>query len=964
MKLLTSKNEEELQDEIKRRYQNKRDINAFKEAEQKKLNSYRTQRLNLLEEQEQILQKLHSIEDDEQMKKAIEDLQKPKKNNNARYIEHLLRQTAWGMLWFLLYSGISLLFRLNSDIIFTMMLRHPMLEIFIKSMTIIGVIFVVLLYIAFGARSPRTWIPFGYLKGDTFLVGICTGSIVSYIIGQLEPLPGTILPYIDRIFMIIFATFLAYMFISCIIGYMLHNKKEDLSYAYQDSAIDRPIELIEEDMLQRKRFAMHLVSYLNRHEKGGYSVGIMGEWGSGKSSVFNFLQSFLPDDTIQINFKPWYFGKDNHNIIQNFLEQMSEKLRTTFFYKPKLERELAAYAKLFSSIQMKQGFITFSFKDIIDRTISSGDTSLTQLKGEIEHSLRQLDRPIYVFIDDLDRLDPQEIQTILKMIRLVADFPNITYILALDENIIVKSLQGMYQQDPNENTSEQARRYLEKFIQLPVYLPRVGQTELGELAWNMLTSLMKDLDKTMINIDKSVLTKYITRLKYNIRTLKRLMNMWELMIGMLDQEVELKDLLLLLMVKVNKPNLYDYIYANSTYFLEHQADVEKERVRFITLFPDYPIYEDLLKELLPYSEQLWNPDYKIKLNLVRDSQLSITNSRVFNRYFQYGLPEKEASNKQIDGLLSALENSDKKSILKTYSDFMNLFTPDQTNDAIRRRISKFHDSKTKLSQLLLAVSLRFSSLYDKDKLSYTAEQSSLVGLTRDLIIYVPQEALLSFIKYANIALSAHVYRFAARKRTDLQQQLQSTMKANLSSELRSPPSQKYLSEDAHLIFTLWRELENEDNIKKSVENWISDTNSLSNFLEYALPISKIQFIDYTTHVYLYNQVVELLKVLPAKRLSNLLIPLIQLPDQLEKLQPLQETNDEQLNLKAFSYAYHTLSNFVAMKLCEIIENAQLAKEIGPPNQAVIKLAENIHLFPNSKEREKVKNLQQQLHNLI
>lgn len=59
-------------------------------------------------------------------------------------------------------------------------------------------------------------------------------------------------------------------------------------------------------------------------------------------------------------------------------------------------------------------------------------------------SLKSLERNFIIFIDDLDRLDPNEIQTVLKLIRLVADFPNITYVLSLDEEIAAMSIQNLY----------------------------------------------------------------------------------------------------------------------------------------------------------------------------------------------------------------------------------------------------------------------------------------------------------------------------------------------------------------------------------------------------------------------------------------------------------------------------------------------------------------------------------------
>ena len=44
-----------------------------------------------------------------------------------------------------------------------------------------------------------------------------------------------------------------------------------------------------------------------------------------------------------------------------------------------------------------------------------------------------LDQPILVVIDDLDRLQPDELLLVFKLIRLVGRLPSVGYILAFDE---------------------------------------------------------------------------------------------------------------------------------------------------------------------------------------------------------------------------------------------------------------------------------------------------------------------------------------------------------------------------------------------------------------------------------------------------------------------------------------------------------------------------------------------------
>jgi hypothetical protein len=72
-------------------------------------------------------------------------------------------------------------------------------------------------------------------------------------------------------------------------------------YAPPDSVFnqsDNPLEKLEDDLLGRAAFARYLkerISALNLDERA-YSIHLYGAWGSGKSTILNFLKSLLEED--------------------------------------------------------------------------------------------------------------------------------------------------------------------------------------------------------------------------------------------------------------------------------------------------------------------------------------------------------------------------------------------------------------------------------------------------------------------------------------------------------------------------------------------------------------------------------------------------------------------------------------------------------------------------------------------
>ena len=49
---------------------------------------------------------------------------------------------------------------------------------------------------------------------------------------------------------------------------------------------------------------------------------------------------------------------------------------------------------------------------------------------------KKVDKPILIFIDDVDRLEKEELSALLKLIRNTADFPKLFYIIAADDTYL------------------------------------------------------------------------------------------------------------------------------------------------------------------------------------------------------------------------------------------------------------------------------------------------------------------------------------------------------------------------------------------------------------------------------------------------------------------------------------------------------------------------------------------------
>lgn len=79
---------------------------------------------------------------------------------------------------------------------------------------------------------------------------------------------------------------------------------------------------------------------------------------------------------------------------------------------------------------------------------------------------------VVVMIDDLDRCRPERIIEVLEVIKLFLAVERTTFIIAANENVIKYSIRGKYP-PMNGFDIELDKEYIEKIIQLPVYIPEL-----------------------------------------------------------------------------------------------------------------------------------------------------------------------------------------------------------------------------------------------------------------------------------------------------------------------------------------------------------------------------------------------------------------------------------------------------------------------------------------------------------
>lgn len=193
-----------------------------------------------------------------------------------------------------------------------------------------------------------------------------------------------------------------------------------------------------------------------------FSVGISGQWGSGKSTFLEVLKQAFEEDksgrvSVVVEFHPWD-GASSGQIVTDFFNVLVGKLGKEYSV---LRGPLLKYAELLMAIDAKKP-VLYLAKQLDKRR----KKSIGEAKTLISDYLRRYNKIVPVLIDDLDRLTADEIADMLKLIRNTADFPNIVYIAAYDKGYVCEQLE-------KRRSIESPSIYMEKFFSVEFVLPKL-----------------------------------------------------------------------------------------------------------------------------------------------------------------------------------------------------------------------------------------------------------------------------------------------------------------------------------------------------------------------------------------------------------------------------------------------------------------------------------------------------------
>jgi predicted KAP-like P-loop ATPase len=272
------------------------------------------------------------------------------------------------------------------------------------------------------------------------------------------------------------------------------------------------------DFLNFNYLAEQVVEISKDEKLSPATVGVYGDWGSGKSTLMKMVKKSLDADknTLTVEFNGWLFeGYEDAKtaLCGTILDEM--RTHETLFAKGK-EKIKALLKKVDGGKLLSKGvkygldyLLTGGIGMVTELTLTgiisavkqkAGDVSEDEIKKVIDafkkeetkrteiKNFRKTFKEVFedckgerlvVFIDELDRCTPDTVLDIFEAIRLFLYVPGTTFIIGADERLVSYAVKTKYKDIPGHDI-DISKEYLEKLVQYPVKIPQLNEQEVKQ----------------------------------------------------------------------------------------------------------------------------------------------------------------------------------------------------------------------------------------------------------------------------------------------------------------------------------------------------------------------------------------------------------------------------------------------------------------------------------------------------
>lgn len=519
---------------------------------------------------------------------------------------------------------------------------------------------------------------------------------------------------------------------------------------------------IEHDLFERTQFVdnLHYSITSTSNYSDNFSIGVVGEWGSGKSTIINFAKQELKDEKDLIiidDFDPWAIKSQDALILaiyNTIIENLGKNI--SYFKRKKVQNALVNISTNIPYIG--KGIGSF-FENRIDDY-----SEYKEIKADLEEKLENFDKRLIFIIDNLDRMNSENVLFLLTLIGTLFKLPNVTYIVAYDK----KRLKKIFITDKIDP------QYIEKIVTKEIVVPKIPNL-LKEVIFTQCLkncinfkssyqlSVITEKKDDIEEIHEEILSKVATKFN-NIREFIRFLNY--IVYDINDTFLDRWDFLIIKTIEFLDYGLFNKLSKNKRFITRKIAKKDLEQyksLKELNLTKNLNLIQKLSKKEKDFFEQIkesnffdllkllsLNSTFFYNLDLTNTEELypicepnsdalifSIFNISRFDDYFSHSVYSKEL--KEITKSFT-IENNIEFSHIKEFFDTNNRYLKKKYLVSLNRFLVLRTNKKDKNKKLKMNLFYYFIDkilFYQKKDFNLyvivVGILDSLFGLNRELL---------------------------------------------------------------------------------------------------------------------------------------------------------------------------------------------------------------------------------------
>jgi predicted KAP-like P-loop ATPase len=444
---------------------------------------------------------------------------------------------------------------------------------------------------------------------------------------------------------------------------------------------DTPIEFPEQDKYRRNTFVGSILKSINSAPVDKSTViGLYGKWGSGKTSIINLIEAGINDShlaeplnadrPIIIRLNPWLFP-NARELSASLMKQIADAYQKSKNAKARLLSKLILdYAAvicgtltlnpLLIKLPAYAMFMIKTIEFVREKLIAKffSQKTLSDFRSEIDFLLKNEFKKTIIVIDDIDRLEIDEICEIMQFVRGVCDFPNTVWVLSCDKTQVAEALDKRY-------GLENGEIFLEKIIQLWYSVPDPNNTDIHNLLIEKLEKINTEIQHGPFDIAAfhGYYSWGIKPLISTPRDLVRYTNLANKSVADCEDEVCLHDLFAIEAINCAFPRIYSLLLSKRDVITSHkgQPDELKLIISEIESIAGKKVdaVKFLVKMLFPYTASVIdNYHYGPEFEAVWRKECRLCHPSLFSYYASMNLNEGDIPRKEFLHFLDSLTNAE------------------------------------------------------------------------------------------------------------------------------------------------------------------------------------------------------------------------------------------------------------------------------------------------------------------